>query len=328
MRHVATLAPALAALALPIDLGRAPVDIKEWPVPWAESRPRDPDVAPDGRVWFVGQVGNYIARLDPATGEFTRFELDPGVHPHNLIVDKSGIVWYAGNQASHIGRLDPADGKITKYPMPDPAVRDPHTLVFDRSGDIWFTAQGANVVGKLTVTTGAVRLIPVPTPRARPYGIWIDSKNRPWFNEFGTNKLGTVDPVTFELREHGLPDAGARGRRIAITSDDRIFYVDHARGTLARFDAATGTVEEWPCPGGAGARPYAMTVDHRDRLWFVETGARPNRLVGFDPKTAAFLDGTDVPSGGGTVRHMMFHRPTREIWFGTDANTIGRARVP
>jgi len=25
---------------------------------------------------------------------------------------------------------------------------------------------------------------------------------------------------------------------------------------------------------------------------------------------------------------MYFHRPTREIWFGTDAGTIGRARVP
>ncbi|MGH9260977.1 MAG: virginiamycin B lyase family protein [Acidimicrobiales bacterium] len=316
------------ALPSPLPVVPAPVEIREWPVPWADSRPRDPDVAPDGKIWFVGQVGNYIARLDAATGEFKRFELDPGVHPHNLIVDKSGIVWYAGNQASHIGRLDPGDGKITKYPMPDPAVRDPHTLVFDRNGDIWFTAQGANVVGKLTVATGAVRLIAVPTPRARPYGIWIDSKNRPWFNEFGTNKLATVDPVTFELREHQLPDAGARGRRIAITSDDRIFYVDYARGTLARFDAATGTVEEWPCPGGAAARPYAMTVDDRDRLWLVETGARPNRLVGFDPKTKEFFGATDIPSGGGTVRHMVFHRPTREIWFGTDVNTIGRAKLP
>jgi virginiamycin B lyase len=25
-----------------------PAEIKEWPVPWANSRPRDPYVAPDG----------------------------------------------------------------------------------------------------------------------------------------------------------------------------------------------------------------------------------------------------------------------------------------
>jgi virginiamycin B lyase len=29
-----------------------------------------------------------------------------------------------------------------------------------------------------------------------------------------------------------------------------------------------------------------------------------------------------------TIRHMVFHRPTREIWYGTDRNTVGRLRVP
>jgi virginiamycin B lyase len=72
-----------------------------------------------------------------------------------------------------------------------------------------------------------------------------------------------------------------------------------------------------------------MAVDDRDRLWFVETGKQPNRLVGFDPKTSAFFGGTDIaPSGGLTVRHMVFHAPTRTLWFGTDANTIARASVP
>lgn len=33
-------------------------------------------------------------------------------------------------------------------------------------------------------------------------------------------------------------------------------------------------------------------------------------------------------SGGLTIRHMIFDAPTRALWFGTDANTIGRAIVP
>ena len=44
------------------------VVIDEWDVPWEGSRPRDPYVAPDGRVWFVGQTADYVARLDPADG--------------------------------------------------------------------------------------------------------------------------------------------------------------------------------------------------------------------------------------------------------------------
>jgi virginiamycin B lyase len=184
------------------------------------------------------------------------------------------------------------------------------------------------MVGKLATRSGEVRLIRVPTERARPYGIALDSKGRPWVNLFGTNKLATVDPATFELREIELPRPGARSRRIGITSDDRVWYVDYAEGMLGAFDPATGRFQEWTLPGGAGSRPYAMAVDDRDRVWVVETGSQPNRLVGFDPRTQEFFSITPVPSGGGTVRHMIFHAPSRSIWFGTDANTIGRARIP
>ncbi|HXF95130.1 MAG TPA: hypothetical protein VNI61_03400 [Gemmatimonadales bacterium] len=305
-----------------------PVDIKEWPVPWERTRPRDPYLAPDGKVWFVGQTGDYVAYLVPESGEFKRYELDRGTGPHNLIVDRQGTVWYAGNRAAHIGRLDPNDGTITKFPMPDTAVRDPHTLVFDGNGDIWFTAQGGNAVGKLTIASGTVRLVKVPTPRARPYGIAVDSKNRPWIVLLGTNKLATVDPATLALREIELPRSGARPRRIAITPDDRIWYVDYAEGYVGRYDPTSGKVDEWRAPSGAESRPYAMASDDRGRIWFVETGPQPNKLVGFDPATAQFFSETAVPSGGGTVRHMVFHRPTRAIWFGTDANTIGRAVIP
>ena len=48
--------------------------IDEWQVPWDGTRPRDPDIAPDGSVWFVGQAGDYVARLDPDSGEFRRFD--------------------------------------------------------------------------------------------------------------------------------------------------------------------------------------------------------------------------------------------------------------
>lgn len=305
------------------------VDIKEWPVPWENSRPRDPYVGPGGQVWFVGQTGHYVAYLDPETGDFQRFDLDDGAGPHNLIVDDEGIVWYAGNRQSHIGRLDPADGTIQKIMMPDPAARDPHTLVFDQAGDIWFTVQGGNMMGKLDVGTREVKLVASETERARPYGIIIDGDGRPWINLFGSNRIATIDPQTFALREIALDRADARTRRIAMTSDGRVWYVDYARGYLGAMDPETGAVVgEWVMPGGESSRPYAMAVDASDRIWFVETGANPNRFVGFDPASEEFFSNTAIPSGGGAVRHMVYHAPTNSIWFGTDAGTIGRATLP
>ena len=319
----------LLAVAFAPIADKPPV-IKEWPVPWGDTRPRDPYVDPTtNRIWFCGQAGNYLAYLDPRTGEFKRYEFPNGerVGPHNLIVDKSGFVWYAGNLAAHIGRLDPRDGSWKRYPMPDPTVRDPHTLIFDQKGDIWFTAQGGNAIGRLTVSTGKVELVKVPTPNARPYGIKMDSKNRPWVVLFGTNKLATIDPATMQLREITLPRAEIRPRRIEITSDDKIFYGDYATGFLGRYDPASGKVDEWPLPGGTNSRPYATALDDEGRVWVVET-SRPNRFVAFDTKTLKFSEPAEVPSGGGTVRHMYYDAPTKSIWFGTDANTIGQAVLP
>ncbi|MGH7530144.1 MAG: virginiamycin B lyase family protein [Gemmatimonadales bacterium] len=314
------IAGSLAATHVP------PLDIKEWEVPWERSRPRDPYVDRQERVWFVGQRSDYVAYLNPETGEFKRYELDPGTGPHTQIVDASGFVWYAGNRAQHIGRLDPEGGKIVKYPTP--GARDPHSMAFDRAGDIWFTAQGGNKVGKLTVATGNVQILDVPTPNARPYGIAVDSKGRPWVALFNSNKLATVDPATMQLREIPLPRAEVRPRRLVVTSDDKIWYGDYRGGMLGRYDPETGKVDEWPLPGGPGSEPYAVTVDGADRVWLVETGSRPNRFVGFDTKQREWLDATVIPSGAGTVRNMVFDPRSQAIWFGTDANTIGRALVP
>ncbi|MDR4458953.1 MAG: hypothetical protein MRJ67_00270 [Nitrospirales bacterium] len=305
-----------------------PVEINEWQVPWDQTRPRDPYVDQQHRVWFVGQGGDYIAVLDPEVGQFHQFKLDPGTGPHNLIVDKEGQVWYAGNRAAHIGKLNPATGKITKYPMPDPKALDPHTLVFGQNRDIWFTVQQGNFVGHLDMATGHIQLMPLPTAQARPYGIVLDPARSPWFTEFGTNKLGTIDRDTKTVREFTLSRKETRPRRLGVTSDGIIWYVDYAEGYLGSYNARTRDIQEWLAPGEADSKPYGMAIDDRDRVWFVETGAHPNRLVGFDTRTHTFMSVTDIPSGGGTVRHMVYHQPTKTIWFGTDANTIGRARVP
>lgn len=315
-------------------------ELREWEVPYEDSRPRDPMVAPDGKVWFCGQAGAYIAVLDPETGEFTKYDTG-GVRPHNLIIDDEGMVWYAGNaanpgsEARHIGKLDPETGEIEKFWMPDERARDPHTLIFDSRGDIWFTVQGGNFIGKLWTETGEVRLVESIPGRAgrrgsatsRPYGIVLDSNDRPWVALFNTNHIATVDPESFELETFELPE-NALPRRIAITSDDILWYGDWTRGTLGRLDPETGAVTEYDLPSGENARPYAMLADDSDRIWVFETGPEPNNLIGFDPMSGEIFSRTQPESGGGTVRHMYFDAETNSIWFGADTNTVGVIRLP
>ena len=138
--------PMLSAQSHAQRTADAPVT-KEYTESWMPgTRPRDPYADQKGRVWFVGQEGNYIARFDPATESFRRFTIEEGTNPHTLIVDESGIVWYAGNRNGRIGRLDPATG-VARTIMTGEA-RDPHTMVFDGKGNIWFTSQSSNRVGR------------------------------------------------------------------------------------------------------------------------------------------------------------------------------------
>jgi virginiamycin B lyase len=303
------------------------VAFTEWTVPFG-GHPRDPMVAPDGNVFFVGQRGNYIAQLNPRSGEFKQFAIDSGTMPHNLIVDPQGMVWYAGNRNGMIGKLDPRTGAITRYPMPDPTVRDPHTLIFDAEGNIWFTAQNSNAVGHLNTRTGEIRLAKTGE-NTRPYGIVINSRGVPWFNLFGTNKIAKIDPATMAVTSYTLPHERARGRRIALTSDDVVWYVDYTRGFLGRVDPTSGAVTETAMPGGPNSLPYGMASDDKDRLWVTESGRGGVVLHGFDPKTMRFFGRTPIGRQGenNTIRHMYFDRGTGLLWFGTDQGTVGRAEV-
>ena len=156
--------------------GPVAVTFKEWMVPTLGQRSRDPLQLADGIIWWTGQYGSLVGRLNPKTGEMKEFELPPEVKPHSIAADRAGNIWYMGNGNGTVGKLNTATGGITVYKMPDPAARDPHTPIFDQKGRLFFTLQGSNMVGRLIPETGEIKLITLPTAEARPYGIKVSSQ--------------------------------------------------------------------------------------------------------------------------------------------------------
>jgi virginiamycin B lyase len=185
--------------------------------------------------------------------------------------------------------------------MPAGQAGDPHTLLFDRSGNLWFTAQNANVIGRLDPRSGDIKLLTPPTPNSRPYGMAFDSAGNLFVVQFGTNRVARVDPKTLQINEYALPNAESRPRRIAITGDDMVWYSDYSRGYLGRLDPRSGAVKEWPSPSGPKSQPYGISVID-GALWYSESGAKPNTVVRFDPKTERFQTWA-IPGGGDIVRN-------------------------
>ncbi len=309
-RYLAAHFPPNARRAPNLVPGEMQVGFEAWVAPTLGQRSRDPIQAADGTIWWAGQWGNLIGRLDPVTGEMQEYPLPDRAMPHSVTLDAAGRVWYTGNKNGTMGVLDPETGKITVYEMPDPGARDPHTAIFDRKGILWFTLQHSNMIGRLDPSSGEVRLVTLPTAGSRPYGIKIDAEGVPWVACNGSNCLIKVDPETMALTEIELPNAATKVRRLDIADDGMIWYVNSARGRLGRFDPKSGEIKEWPSPSGPRSHPYAIAVID-GIVWYNESGKRPDALVRFDPATETFQS-WPIPSGGvyaGIIRHM---RPTKD----------------
>jgi virginiamycin B lyase len=303
----------------------AAAEIREWPVPWENTRPRDPTVAPNGYVWFVGQTGNYLGVYDPDGNRFARFDLPPGTAPHTVVADPSGDLWVAGNGNATLLRMAPNGAVRTKLEIPAAALpnADPHTIVLDGKGGLWFTMQNANAIGHLDIAAGKLRIERVATAQARPYGIVATPDGDAWFVLFGVGKLARVARADLAITEIALPRPLSRPRRLGIDANGHVWYVDYAGHRLGRHDPATGKTDEWPTPSQPSG-PYALAIDPKDRPLFFETAVQPNLLQTFDPATQQFGKALAVPGGGGAVRHMELDRKRNSVWFGTDKNTLGQ----
>jgi virginiamycin B lyase len=286
--------------------GPVNVTFKSWLVPTLGQRSRDPVQAPDGSIWWNGQYGNVIGRIDRATNTMKEWQLPAGARPHSITPGADGRIWYTGNANATVGVFDPKTEQFKVYPMPDPAARDPHTAIFHpTNGNLYFTAQGAQMLGRLNPTTGDIKLVSMPTRPSNPYGIKVDSKGFLWVSCNSSNCVVRLDPNTMEIKEFKLPNPETTVRRLVVTPDDMVWYTNSSLGGLGRLNPTTGEIKEWNSPSGPDSHPYGIEQIN-GVIWYNESGVRPDMLVRFDPKTEKFQS-WPIKSGNvyaGIVRHM------------------------
>src|SRR5262245_17090665 len=326
--YLATNFPPNTRSAAKLVPGSTQVTFKEWFVPTLGQRSRDPVQDQDGKIWWVGQWGNLIGRIDPATNAMKEWKLPANAKPHTVTIDSKGNAWYTGNVNGTIGYLDPKTEKITEYKMPDPNAKDPHTLIFDRKGIGWFTLQNSNMLGRIDPATGDIKLVTMKTANSKPYGIKEDADGFLWISCNGSNCLVKVDPATMELTEVKLPNPATTSRRLDIAADGIIWYVNSSQGKLGRYNPKTGEIKEWDSPSGAKSHPYAILAVN-GAVWYNESGVRPDALVRFDPATETFQS-WPIASGndyGGILPHMRADRDGNLLIHQSGTNRIIQVNV-
>jgi virginiamycin B lyase len=91
--YLATYFPPTTDRAPKLIAGPAQIAFREWTVPTLGQRSRDPVEAADGAIWWAGQWGNLIGRIDPETDGMTEYPLPPNAMPHTVTIDDAGNVW-------------------------------------------------------------------------------------------------------------------------------------------------------------------------------------------------------------------------------------------
>ena len=267
--------------------GNLKIAFKEWVMPQLGQRSRDPIQAADGSIWYAGQFGNLIGRLDPRTGQAKEYPLPANAMPHTVQLDPKGRPWYSGNKNGSIGWIDPATGKATVFKMPDPEATDVHTITFDKKGLVYFTFQWANMIGRLNPDTGDIKLVKVAAERSQPYDIKFDAAGTLWVSCNARPCLLKVNPDTLAIVEVKLPLAGTTVRRFDIAPDGMIWYVNSGVGRIGRVNPKSGEITEWDSPSGPRSHPYGIAVLD-GAVWYNESGVRPDMLVRFDIASETF----------------------------------------
>jgi len=267
--------------------GNFQVTFKEWMMPQLGQRTRDPMQAADGSIWYAGQYGNLIGRLDPKSGKAREYPLPENANPHTVQLDPKGRPWFSGNKNGTIGWVDPASGKATVYKMPDPEAKDTHTIAFDKKGWAYFSFQHANMIGRLNPDSGEIKLVKVAAERSQPYDVKFAPDGVLWVSCNARPCLLKVNPDTLDITEVQLPLAGTTVRRFDIAPDGTIWYVNSGRGRIGRVNTKSGEIAEWDSPSGPRSHPYGIAVLD-GAVWYNESGMRPDMLVRFDIATETF----------------------------------------
>jgi virginiamycin B lyase len=197
-------------------------------------------VHPDGSVWLNSIAANQVIRLNPATREFTVFDVPAGVkrgrtaNPYGMAISGDNKIWFIENAVNQMGRIDPKTGKIDEFPI---FVKNPVARKggMDSEGNVWVGLHGAGKLMKIDYKTTKMTVYDPPTEDAGPYSVQGDPKSPlVWFSEQHVDKMARFDPKTETITEFPLANAESDPRRIEVdpTNPNRIWWSGNLSGRM------------------------------------------------------------------------------------------------
>ncbi|NHC45349.1 Vgb family protein [Motilibacter aurantiacus] len=333
------VAAAVLALAAPAAAAASPgaersaaraATVDLFPIPTADSNPREIVVGPDGNLWFTQRQGHRLGVVSPATGQITEIpyayepdDLDEDWGPDN-IVSSGGYLWFSHDVNRAVSRIAPG-GQIAL--VDDGSSNDGVTedLAAAADGGVWQTDSIGEEVRRINGAATHLQRYPAdyddgPLVAVGDGSVWYGDSWR------------YLKHLTPEGRQVNIPipDRGAeRLNSLAFDAQGRLWWAQFAPGGMT-YPARGGTVGylQGTTPRTISFEgdylPHAMERGPDGLVYFamqVEVdGAKTGVLARANP------DGSLSYASLGNYRVEDFtFTPDGALWFlDSGANTVGR----
>ena len=205
-------------------------------------------VHPNGTIWLNSIGANEVIRLDPATKEFTFFEVPSGVKagrsasPYGMAIDGAGYIWVVENAMNQMARVHPVTGEFEEFPIPvdGPVARK---AGMDSKGNIWVGLHAAGKLMKIDYKTLKMTVYDPPTENSGVYSVQGDPKSKlVWFSQQHVDMIARFDPTTETFTEFPLANAEEDHRRIDIDANNpnRIWWAGNLSGRVGYIELIDG----------------------------------------------------------------------------------------
>lgn len=236
--------------------------------------PHNVIVSSAGVPWYAGNRAAHIGRIDPESGDITRFDMpDPEAtrDPHTLVFDADENIWFTVQGGNQIGHLDTRTGAVRTIDIATARAR-PYGIKLDPNGRPWIVLLGTHKLATVNPADMALREIDLPRKDARPRRMEIDDQGHIWYVDYAGGYLGRFDPKTSEFEEWMLPGgADAKPYGTAMDSDGYLVIAETGGDQvyLVGFDPVSEAFfARTPVPGGGGSIRHMSYHPGSDTVWF------------------------------------------------------------
>ena len=231
----------------------------------------------DGFVWYSGNRAAHIGRIDPRSGEISKFRTSVR-DPHTLVFDHEGDIWFTAQGANHVGKFTRATESLVEIPVPTPSSR-PYGIKIDSDNRPWIALFGTNKIATVDPESMELREFVLPREEIRPRRIGITSDDMIWYVDYRGGMLGRLNPTDGQVTEWAMPGGEqSRPYGMAIDDEDRIWFVESGvqPNLFVGFDTEDETFIDGVALESGGGTVRHMHYDRAtNAVWF---GADTNTI--------------------------------------------------